>query len=229
MDDQTMDTDAIISETRKLKAFIHQQGIDMVGVADLHRLEGMPTALPSYAASVRSNFRYAIVLGAQLAKLGKNSSGRDHSLFLEESALAVLEYLEGKGYPGLIIHTEDEYDPVRRLGLLSLKVLAKAAGLGWQGRSLLIINPDLGPVHRLIAILTSLSLQADAQVPNQCGQCSLCVDKCPRGALTLVPFDDHPRDRADVLDIQDCLGDAGCMVCLLVCPWVKGDPGLKAP
>lgn len=207
--------------TQNLKAFVRSREIDLVGVADLRQLRRIPSAIPTFSTNIVKNFRYAIVLGAQLDKLGKQASGIEVSLFMEKTAIEVLAYLEDKGYPGLIIHTEDEFDPHQRKGLLSLKVLAKAAGLGWQGRSLLIINPKYGSVHRWIAVLTNMDLQVDEPIPNQCGECSLCVDKCPRGALTLVPFDDHPERRADVLDIRLCLGDAGCKVCLVVCPWTK--------
>ena len=42
-------------------------------------------------------------------------------------------YLENKGYRHVIIHTEDEFNPINRLGFMSLKILVKTAGLGWQG------------------------------------------------------------------------------------------------
>lgn len=222
LDENTHQYEQVIA-TQSLKAFVHGQGIDLAGVADLRQLAGMPSAIPSFSTSVLKSFRYAIVLGAQLNKLGKRASGYEVSLLMEKTAIEVLAYLEEKGYPGLIIHTEDEFDPCKRMGLLSLKVLAKGAGLGWQGRSLLIINPEYGPIHRWIALLTNMDLQVDEPIPNQCGECSLCIDKCPKGALTLVPFDGHPERREDVLDIQACLGDAGCKVCLVVCPWTKAE------
>lgn len=215
------DPDGWFIATQNLKSFVHSLGIDLTGVADLRKLEGMPIGIPAASDGFLNNFHYAIVLGAQLNKLGKKATGSDVSHLMEKVAIDVLAYLEEKGFPGLIIHTEDEFDPRQRIGLLSLKVLAKAAGLGWQGRSLLIIDPEYGPVHRWIAILTDMNLQADEPVPNQCGDCSLCIDKCPRSALTLAPFDDHPENREDVLDIQACLGDKGCKICLITCPWVK--------
>lgn len=221
MDAHKNQSSLISHETQRIKKFIRGNGIDLVGVADLHQLEGMPSGIHSNSTFIYDNFRFAIVLGAQLYKLGKKASGSEVSLFLEKVAMDVMEYLEQKGYPGLIIHTEDEYDSNQRLGLLSLKVLAKGAGLGWQGRSLLIINPEFGPVHRWIAVLTDMDLETVEPILNQCGDCSLCVNKCPAEALTLVGFDDHPPDRSDVLDIQKCLGDEGCKVCLVVCPWVK--------
>jgi epoxyqueuosine reductase len=209
------------TETECLKTFVRSLGIDLVGIANLGSLEGMPIGIRPGSTGFLENYRYAVVLGAQLNKLGKRASGSEVSLLMEKAALDVMGYLEARGYPALVIHTEDEFDPIRRMGLLSLKVLAKGAGLGWQGRSLLVISPEYGPVHRWIAVLTHMDLQADEPIPNQCGDCSLCIDKCPKGALTLVPFDDHPERREDVLDIQACLGDEGCKVCLAVCPWAK--------
>ncbi|MFX1358464.1 MAG: 4Fe-4S dicluster domain-containing protein, partial [Promethearchaeota archaeon] len=160
-------------------------------------------------------------LGAQYGKLGKKASGGETALFLEKAAFSIMEYLEDKGYKQLIIHTEDEFDPINRLGFMSLKLLAKAAGLGWQGRSLLIVSPEYGPLHRLIAILTDIPLQANKVIKNECGDCRKCIEACPQNALTFNNFKDHPQHREDVLNIKSCLGDNGCMICILSCPWLK--------
>lgn len=58
-------------------------------------------------------------------------------------------------------------------------------------------------------------------IENKCGNCRLCVDTCPQKALNLVMFEDHPNTREEVLDINTCLGDNGCMVCIKACPWLK--------
>lgn len=88
-----------------------------------------------------------------------------------------------------------------------------------QGRSLLIVSPTYGPVHRWIAVLTDMKLPGAAVVANQCGDCALRVEECPAGALKLVDFNDHPAYREDVLDIDLCRGDDGCVECITVCPW----------
>jgi epoxyqueuosine reductase len=205
--------------TEQLTALVKGLGIDLVGVADLSLLWDAPLGVPSDAASFLHTYRYAIVMGVQFGKLGKSASGTEVSLFLEGVALQVMAWLECQGHRALAVHTEDEFDPINRVGLMSLKVLAKSAGLGWQGRSLLIVSPEYGPVHRWIAVLTDVELQAGTPLPNRCGACALCVEKCPQGALRLVAFDDHPLCREDVLDISRCKGDDGCLVCLVVCPW----------
>lgn len=210
-----------IIETENLRKLIERLEIDIYGIADMRLLKEMKTGIPTDLEKIVNIFPYAIVLGAQYGKLGKKASGGKTALFLEEAAFSIMEYLEDKGYRQLIIHTEDEFDPINRLGFISLKILAKAAGLGWQGRSLLIISPEYGPLHRLIAILTDLPFQVNHIIKNDCGDCRKCIEACPQSALTFVKFSDHPLNREDVLDIRKCLGDDGCLVCLLACPWLK--------
>ncbi|MFX1364803.1 MAG: 4Fe-4S dicluster domain-containing protein [Promethearchaeota archaeon] len=210
-----------IIETENLRKYIKELGIVTYGVADMHLLKEIDTGLPIDLKNFINTFPYAIVLGAQYGKFGKKASGGKIALFLEEAAFSIMEYLENKGYKQLIIHTEDEFDPINRKGFMSLKILAKTAGLGWQGRSLLIISPEYGPLHRLIAILTDLPLQVNHAIKNECGDCRKCIEACPQNALTFNAFNDHPKHRENVLDIKTCLGDNGCLVCLLSCPWLK--------
>ena len=213
--------DQKIIETENLRKLIEKLKIDIYGIANMHLLKEMETGLPTDLKKFLNMFPYAIVLGAQYGKLGKKASGGRTALFLEEAAFSIIEYLESKGYRQLVIHTEDEFDPINRLGFMSLKLLAKTAGLGWQGRSLLIISPEFGPLHRLIAILTDLPLQTNQVIKNECSTCRKCIEACPQNALTFVAFNDHPKCREDVLDIETCLGDNGCMVCILSCPWLR--------
>jgi len=215
-----MDEQKII-ETENLRKYIRELEIDTYGVVDMHLLIEMQIGLPIDLKKFINMFPYAIVLGAQYGKLGKKASGGRTALFLEDAAFSIMEYLENQGYRQLIIHTEDEFDPINRLGFMSLKLLAKTAGLGWQGRSLLIISPEYGPLHRLIAILTDLPLQTNQLIKNECGNCRKCIEACPQNALTYVDFNDHPNRREDVLDIKTCLGDNGCLLCVLSCPWLK--------
>ena len=210
-----------IFETENLRKFIKSLELDVCGIANMHLLNEMETGLPTDLKKFLNLFPYAIVLGVQYQKLGKKASGGESSLFLESAAISIMEYLENKGYRQLIIHTEDEFDPINRLGFMSLKVLAKTAGLGWQGRSLLIISPEYGPLHRLIAILTNLPLQVNHAIKNECGNCQKCIEACPKNALTFVNFNDHPSRRENVLNIKECLGDKGCLACILPCPWLK--------
>ena len=167
----------------------------------------------------RAYYNY-IVLGIPQNHAGKQLDDTGASLLLEEAAFGLMVYLNDvEKHSALIIHTDDEIEPLERLGLLSLKSLAKAAGLGWQGRSSLIISPEYGPLYRIIAILTDLQLVESNLILNQCGKCTLCVVKCPTNALILSKNTNYSENREDVLDIDKCKGDEGCKICIEVCPW----------
>jgi epoxyqueuosine reductase len=210
--------------TKKIGNFISKFDVDIFGITNLNEFKDKSNIISNFHSQVLKNFNFAIVLGYASMKTGKKFNGTDISLFLEDVALRLtLHLIEKEKHSALIIHTEDEMDPVNCYGLLSLKALAKAAGLGWQGRSLLIISPKFGPLYRLIAILTDLPLIADIPILNQCGECQACIEKCPTGALKMSDFIDHPEKREDVLNILKCNGDEGCKICINVCPWIKGN------
>lgn len=204
-------------ETENLKSFVKERGIDLVGVTSLDPFRKISMGIRTNRRDFFHRYRFAVVLAMRMS----DSSANEMNLFMEKAALDTMSYIEEKGNNVLIIHPEDEFDPVKRMGLISLKALAKGAGLGWQGRSLLIISPEYGPIYRCIGILTDMELTPDESMPNHCGDCTLCIDKCPHHALKLVPFQDHPARREDVLDIHSCRGDKGCNVCLAVCPWIN--------
>jgi epoxyqueuosine reductase QueG len=210
-----------IASTKNIKSFIYNLGIDIVGITELSKLGNIPVGLNIDLTKLFKKYPFAIVIGAQYGKISKSASGDETALYLEKITYDVMGYIEEKKYQYLVIHPEDEYDPDKRMGLLSLKILAKQAGIGWQGRSLLIVSPKYGPIHRLIAILTNMNLNPDEPIKNLCGDCTICIDKCPKKSLTLCQFDDHPKLRKDVLDIKTCLGDNGCMVCILRCPYLN--------
>ncbi|MDR0534897.1 MAG: tRNA epoxyqueuosine(34) reductase QueG [Puniceicoccales bacterium] len=119
------------------------------------------------------------------------------------------------------------------------KLLAVRAGLGWQGRSTLLVHPRHGPWLLLGAVFTTLAIPPDTPLPNRCGTCRRCLDACPTGAL----------DGEGALDARRCaayltiehkgeipealrprLGDRlfGCDSCLEACPWGGKPPGQPA-
>ena len=111
--------------------------------------------------------------------------------------------------------------------------LAQLAGLGWVGKNMMLIHPEIGSFTFIGVVLTSAELEADLPFEaDRCGTCRRCLDACPTQAFT------GPRD----LDARACIsyltiehrgefteteraqvegGDwlFGCDVCQDVCPW----------
>lgn len=61
--------------------------------------------------------------------------------------------------------------------------IAKKAGIGWYGKNCSIINDEFGSFIFLGYILTNLELEEDYKVEEKCGDCKLCINACPAGAI----------------------------------------------
>lgn len=117
-------------------------------------------------------------------------------------------------------------------GPLLEKPLAAAAGLGWQGKSTILIEPKRGTWSFLGTIVTTLELPADPPVKDRCGTCTRCIDVCPTRAITApyqlnasrcISYLTIEHDGPIPLEFRRAIGDRlfGCDECLDVCPWNK--------
>jgi epoxyqueuosine reductase len=107
---------------------------------------------------------------------------------------------------------------------------AAEAGLGWHGKSTMLIDSKLGAWFFLGEILTTLDLPADEAQAHRCGSCRRCITACPTGAITKPHRLDARRcisyltielKGAIPLDLRPLIGDRiyGCDDCLEACPW----------
>ncbi len=107
---------------------------------------------------------------------------------------------------------------------------AAEAGIGWHGKSTMLIDPSLGTWFFLGEILTTLDLPADKPQPPRCGSCQRCITACPTGAITEPHRLDARRCISYLtielkgsipLELRPLIGDRiyGCDDCLDACPW----------
>ena len=107
---------------------------------------------------------------------------------------------------------------------------AAQAGIGWHGKSTMLIDEQLGTWFFLAEILTTLELPPDQASPDRCGTCERCINACPTGAITAPHRLDARRCISYLtielkgsipLELRPLVGDRifGCDDCLDACPW----------
>jgi epoxyqueuosine reductase len=107
---------------------------------------------------------------------------------------------------------------------------AAEAGVGWHGKSTMLIDQKLGTWFFLGEILTTLELPVDAPQEPRCGSCQRCITACPTGAITEAHRLDARRCISYLtielkgsipLELRPLIGDRiyGCDDCLDACPW----------
>jgi epoxyqueuosine reductase QueG len=136
--------------------------------------------------------------------------------------------LQADGHRVLPIPASKRCDDQRICALFSHKMAAHLAGLGWIGKSCLLVTPDHGPRARWASLLTSAPLApTGSPMPPRCGDCRRCVESCPVQAFTGRSFDpQEPREaRFDAAKCQSYFdhlqerdGIAVCGLCVAVCP-----------
>jgi epoxyqueuosine reductase QueG len=222
-------------------------GADLVGIADLKLLRDVETV----PKDLLDGFNYAISIAVKLptavfeqledaptplyAQVYNNAN-----LLLDQIALKLSSHLEGQGYCALPIPASLPLDMERFTSNLSAKAVANAAGLGWQGKSLLIVTPEHGPRVRFATILTDMPLTPDRPVENRCGTCCHCTDACPASAIRNVNTEFHYSSREEALDFQKCADKLVkefmllprvekpiCGICIKVCPWGRKQKNRK--
>jgi len=112
------------------------------------------------------------------------------------------------------------------------RAVAARAGLGWYGKHSCIIVPGHGSWVMLGEMLLDLDLEPDQPLDRNCGRCTICLDRCPTGAIVAPYTVDTPRclsfqtieQRGAIPpELRPLLGDwvFGCDICQDVCPYTK--------
>lgn len=131
--------------------------------------------------------------------------------------------------------TVEELDPDTLATPLSHKTVATRAGVGWIGKSALLITESYGPAVRYNTVFTDAPLPVGTPVEtSRCGKCTACVEACPASAIAGRNWQ-VGRRREDLLDPFACCktaqGLAGridishtiCGICIAVCPFTNAE------
>ena len=110
---------------------------------------------------------------------------------------------------------------------------AARSGVGFYGKNTMLITRRHGSWVVLGTLVTDVELESTPPLELDCGECRLCIDACPTGALD-EPGDAR-RDEVPLVLDAGAGGDPrartaralgaqvyGCDICQDVCPWNRG-------
>lgn len=101
--------------------------------------------------------------------------------------------------------------------VFSYKHAGQAAGLGYIGRSSLLITSNFGPRVRLSCCLTQALLKPGKAVRSgACDSCNICVDNCPARALQRPTVEPYVINKFACASFRNASG--GCSDCMRICP-----------
>lgn len=216
-----------------LKQKIKEWGADIVGFADLKDV--LSNDLKHLSVGITIGVRLSneiikgIIDGPTTLYAYHYSITND---FLNEIALKTTNYLQKFGFDVLPVPTSQN---TRKTKLIfPHKTAATCAGLGWIGKSNLLINPEYGPRVRYVTVLTNAEIKkfGNPIVDSSCKGCKKCVNACPVGAIIGVNWK-RGMKREDLFIYEKCwekidkneknIGKPICGICITACPF-----GLKS-
>jgi len=152
------------------------------------------------------------------------------SPFIDEITDHIYSSLRDEGYSAWPVPATETIDTQNQYSLFSHKMGASLAGLGWVGKSCLLITSDRGPRVRWGTVLTDAPLGVGKPMESRCGKCVRCVEACLAGAFTGRDFI-LSEGREMRMSAQKCLdfllerrreiGVSACGQCVYICPWGK--------
>ena len=183
------DTKDILSEIERCLLRGHAA---LWGVADVGLVQQQLT--PESDAAVPEGLNCAVVFAVRL--LDEVLEGledrptplyfhhyRQVNFLLDRTGLEVATIIQEHGFRSLAVPATQSLSRNPMRGLLSHKILAWAAGLGWIGRNNLLVTPQFGARVRLASVLTDAPLESGRPAEGGCGECRACVEACPAGAI----------------------------------------------
>ncbi|MGC2063701.1 MAG: 4Fe-4S double cluster binding domain-containing protein [Thermodesulfovibrionales bacterium] len=231
----------LMDASAELKAFCKSSGADLAGIADLAPFQqGWPT-LP---ADLLRSYTRAVSVAVRLSDDIMDAIGghptieyADHyrkvNEILDNLTADIVAWIMNRGFRAEAVPASKIMDTENLLGGLSHKAVARMAGIGWQGKSLLIVSPEFGPRIRLATVLTDMPLTPDNPVKNRCGACTECTDACPAGAIRNATASGMYASREEALFFGRCVDKTLafskmpgisariCGVCVRACPHGK--------
>lgn len=127
---------------------------------------------------------------------------------MDALAVKVAGWLEAEGFKSI---------GKLKTGRLPHKTVALRAGLGSIGKNNLLVTDKYGCAVMLGKVLTTAPFVTMSEIPKepQCGDCSICMNVCPTGALLGKTWS-ITTTRDEIITRKLC---TLCLKCMIWCPY----------
>ena len=218
---------------RRLGSLAFQNGADFFGVADLNPVKDFMT---NQGGDLVAGFPRGVSIGIRISDtiVDSHSPDEKHGLslywwhvysvvtpMLDVLAQRVQQELMADGFSTLHVPGSMPYNRKTLKSLFPHKLAAHLSGLGWIGKSCLLITPEFGPRVRFVTVLTDAPLEAGESLDKNCGKCTSCIEACPVGALKGLEFkpEDPVEKRFDIWSCEKYRSEHPCGLCVAACPF----------
>ena len=160
------------------------------------------------------------------------SWGMDYHTVLREKLQLLEQYIKEYAPTALLRSMVDTGELVDR-------AVAERAGIGWSGKNCSIITPEFGSYVYLGEMITNIPFEPDVPMEDECGDCTLCLDACPTGALIQGGQLNAQRCIAFLTQSKTAIPEEfrveignrlyGCDTCQTVCPKNRRKYNLHQP
>lgn len=224
--------------SRYLQERILGWGASLVGFADLRGVAPSPFSHWPGAVSIAVALDTAVMAGLRDGPTPEYyEEYKRANRLLNDIAAKSADYICSLGYhadsfPATIVDSSlgEEYETALRVAFQH-KTAATRAGLGWIGKSALLVTPRYGPRVRLATVFTDMPMDVGTPIiAGRCGDCTACLEACPAGAIKGREWE-IGLAREELVDVHVCrakakqlllervgVEDAVCGVCVSMCP-----------
>ena len=191
--------------TERVRRAAVEAGADLVGFAPVSRFEGAPAEVHPHTIFPQARTVIAVAVRQPRGTLKAAEEGTyfqgyvcDAYWYLNEVMApqilrAAIMELEKEGHTSVPVHNPFMAHVGRKLrpdqpagpdGIVSLRVVGAAAGLGELGHSKVLLTPQFGPRQRVFAVFTEAELEPTPLFEGSvCDGCKLCVEECEARAI----------------------------------------------
>jgi len=189
----------------RVREVAHEAGADLVGFAPISRFDHAPPELHPRTIFPQTRTVIAVAVRQLRGALKAAEEGTywqayncDSYWYLNEIVApkilrSLVLFLEDQGFTSVPVHNPFHPHSGRRIrddqpagpdGMVSLRVIGVAAGLGELGHSKVLLTPQFGPRQRVFAVFTDAEIEPTPLFRGKiCDGCLSCVKACEACAI----------------------------------------------